>query len=621
MSEKRRRGQYYTPPDIVRLMLHGVDEVVRSARNHDGLQTDSTIPTIVDPACGDGALLLAAFERIASAERVGSDREPCSRLQIVRRHLFGVDVDATAVERLRGEFLKRIGPSPADVETTGQAIAANIRVGDALTGSGLSGGSVDQPGPSQQSSDEPKPLDWARAFPAVAKNGGFDVVICNPPYLREKSAKPTFDRIAETPFGRRWREPRMDLWFYFLHRSLDVLRPGGSLTFIVNSYWTASTGARRIVERLRKETTLEHVILLGDRPVFSGVSGRHMIFRLRKEQSTNACRVLDLSLACSNGNDFSGDESGGNCSYSLTQTDLFRDRATIRFDRPDEPLAQLQTSRLLGDAYEVRQGIAENPPRLSRRHCEILGDGFSIGQGVFVLSAAEVQGLEFALNERELLRPYFRPAAISVFEVPSETDLSILYLTSETAPDLSVLPNIERHLRRFRPILERRRETRLGKVPWWHLHWPRKERLFIQPRILSVQMGRRPQFAWAEHATFVGFSINVVTANENSPFTLPALSGILNSAVARNWFERRAKKRGVNLEINGGLLRSFPLPAYDASFETELSRLVCLRQNLSVPPTGAEVAHVEELEDAIDRCVAALYDAGEFSGAVHRGVD
>ena len=96
----------------------------------------------------------------------------------------------------------------------------------------------------------------------------------------------------------------MDLWYYFVHRSLDLLRPGGILSFIVNSYWTSSRGAGKLIARLQRETQLEVIELLDDSPLFKGVSGRHMIFRLRKcgESADNradaapngsaACRIV-----------------------------------------------------------------------------------------------------------------------------------------------------------------------------------------------------------------------------------------------------------------------------------------------------------------------------------------
>eukprot|EP00913_Durusdinium_trenchii_P028511 g26739.t1 len=540
--------------------------------------------SIIDPACGDGALLLPLFDEFvarAAPRTLDADSPSRRKLEIFSRHFFGVDIDRAAVEQLRQQFFERIAPTPDESQETADAIAANLRTGDALTGPDFSGGTTTPPESAAGPSSEPRSLDWAAAFPTVAAAGGFDLVISNPPYLREKHAKPMFDRIAQTPLGRKWREPRMDLWYYFLHRSLDLLRPGGQLTFIVNAYWTASHGARRLTERLRRETTFTDVVLLGDRPVFDGVSGRHLIFSLRNCLAPARCRIRD----CSNGplptknTPANNDEEEGRTRF-VDQPDLYRDGA-IHFDRPVRAGLSMKSTVELGTVFEVRQGIAENPPRLSRRHCEVLGEDFAPGEPVFVLSADDVERLAFTPEERTRLRPYYTSAALQRYDIPAEPEWWILYLTKQTAPDLNGLPNIRRHLERFRPILDRRRETRLGKVPWWQLHWPREERLFTQPRLLNAQMGHHPRFAWCERPTFVGFSTNVVAATGDSPFDLPSLCGILNSRIAGNWFERFAKKRGVNLEINGGLLRRFPLPPEEPALMTALADLTRRRLALS----------------------------------------
>lgn len=610
MSERRRWGRFYTPADVVRLMVRLSASAIESANAAAATDATSPAPTIVDPACGDGALLLGAFdhlENLAAESRRGVVT-PRERLQIVRKSLFGVDVDRAAVKRLRGELKRRIAPAPADEDEVERVVSRNIACGDALTGSAFDSAATTAEGQSAGAGNEPRRFDWATAFPDIARRGGFDVVICNPPYLREKDAKPMFDRIAETAFGKRWREPRMDLWYYFLHRGLDILRPGGQMTFIVNAYWTASTGARRMIERLRTETTLNDVVLLGDRPIFEGVSGRHLIFGLTRKHTEIECRIHDMSNRDTRLSDrCSVDVQRMAGDYTLARNDLFRDDS-ICFNRPEEPSKRLHGKTLLGDVYDVRQGIAENPPRLTRRHCEVLRGEFSPGQGVFVLSDDEVEQLRLTPAERRLLRPYYRPVELGSRITPVEPTASILYLTRQTAPDLNAYPNIARHLRQFRPLMERRRETRLGIVAWWQLHWPREERLFVEPRVLSIQMGKRPHFVWAERPTFVGFSLNVIAATGDSPFALPVLCGILNSESARGWFEQRAKKRGLNLEISGRLLRQFPLPPPNRLLEAQLHQLVERRAGTETASadSGAERGD-SGLEAEIQQCVETLY--------------
>ena len=79
--------------------------------------------------------------------------------------------------------------------------------------------------------------DFERPVPA------YDIIIGNPPYRRELGTKSLLDRIAITSLGRRWRTARMDLWYYFVHRGLELLADDGILSFIVSGYWTAGSGA------------------------------------------------------------------------------------------------------------------------------------------------------------------------------------------------------------------------------------------------------------------------------------------------------------------------------------------------------------------------------------------
>ena len=107
------------------------------------------------------------------------------------------------------------------------------------------------------------------------------------------------------------------------------------------------------------------MILLGDRPVFPGVTGRHLIFRLRRGRQENSCRVIDRSQE-----NFDENKSGED-TYRLTHDEIFTGDRVI-FERPDRVLASLKSYGELGYFYEVRQGNAENPPFVTRLHLVLL---------------------------------------------------------------------------------------------------------------------------------------------------------------------------------------------------------------------------------------------------------
>jgi len=578
------------------------------------------------------------------------------RLGLVRDYIFGVDIDQPAVQALRLELLARINGTGEVAAQAAAVVEANIRWGDSLSGpdytrhrafalnscgrprrqKGEKGKGrsafvrhvnsfeasdhhgVSSPPLTEETISLAAPaIDWQRDFPEAAASGGFDVIVGNPPYLRERSAKALFDALAATELGRQWREARMDLWHYFVHRSLDLLRPGGILSFIVNSYWVSSRGAERLIDRLRRETRFEEFVLFDDAPLFKPIGGRHMIFRLRKVGGGPAIspakpvpaerEIATISRVRVSSLDSSGTPP---CEvFSLQHDELFEGGRLV-IAAPDPRQAVFQGRLELGAFHETRQGMAENPPAINGRLAREFAGHYFNGEGVFVLSTSEVASLQLCAAEQALLRPYYQIKDVERYRLAERPTHQVIYLTKRTAPNLDGLPRIAAHLDRFRPILERRRETREGHSAWWHLHWPREEEIFLRPRILSVQMGARPQFVFAERPTFVGFSVNLILPGGPQAFALDAVSGILNSDLAATWFERHAKRRGIRLEINAHLLRQFPLPRRDSRIEAQIAELV-RRRNRAV----AETPPAQKLEAEIERLVGLLYHAGDQASA------
>src|SRR5262249_47568075 len=134
--------------------------------------------------------------------------------------IFGVDIDPVAVQTLRGRLLERIAPVANLAARADDVVTFNIRCGNSLTGPALKRCREPFSPAMARRVPDTVSVDWERDFPAVAGAGGFDIIVGNPPYLRERNAKALFDSLAATDLGRQWREARMDLWYYFVHRSL-----------------------------------------------------------------------------------------------------------------------------------------------------------------------------------------------------------------------------------------------------------------------------------------------------------------------------------------------------------------------------------------------------------------
>lgn len=570
LSPRREHGVYYTPIELADWMIRlSLQELLqRRQKNCD----KSKAIHILDPACGAGVFLERSANWIQQNSLTG-----------LRWQLCGVDRDPIAVETA-SRNLQAI-PSPG---TTPQIIA-----GDALLGIDFS---------DTNSSDSGIGLNWTTAFPDAQKQGGFDLVLANPPYRREKDAREQFALIAESPLGQKWRQSRMDLWHYFLHRSLDLLHPDGLLCFVVNSYWTHSSGASKLIARLREETDILRIVDFDQWPLFADVQGRHHVFWLTKKNGTQSlCHLFKTISAPKERGSLNKlwdslaleePQSTGRITWekeTFEQSDLYMANRLIPHHK-----TQNTPCRPLSETHEVRQGVAENPPMVSRRQAALFPECGPAGAGVFVLTEEELAALRLNEKERKLLRRYWETAELERYREPECATKSILYLTAKTAPALDELPNIERHLQRFRGLLEKRREVSLGKMKWWHLHWPREERLFREPRIVAVQMGARPRFLYTETPAIVGFSCHVILQRDGEGMSLPALCGVLNSACALEWFARFAKRRGVHLEISGETLKQFPIPAGDRGLEEKIAALVIERQG------ARNAAEAERIEGKIE---------------------
>ncbi len=187
-------------------------------------QDELTTVRLLDPACGSGAFLIEAFDQLHAAYQQSNDRLEELRghrtlfdldKRILENNLYGVDLNEEAIEICRLSLWIKTA-------ARGKALTSldhPIRVGNSV---------VDDP------EVHPKALDWQAAFPEVFAQGGFDVVVGNPPYVRQEllsDYKPFLESAYKAYHGMA------DLYVYFYELGLRVLKPGGLLSFIVTNKW------------------------------------------------------------------------------------------------------------------------------------------------------------------------------------------------------------------------------------------------------------------------------------------------------------------------------------------------------------------------------------------------
>lgn len=251
---------------------------------------------VVDPACGSGAFLVGMKRVVVELYRkLGWTPDYDLAAQIVSDNLYGVDVADWAVRvaefRLWLSAVQGDEPHPGD-RPGPPAGSSNLYVGDSLVpemvGDDLApevddaeSSSTDEDGSAEGSDPRFVP---ERDCPEVMRNGGFDVVVGNPPYVRQedivgrgsgpaRSGATSADAASDRRSGykRRLREfvarrfdvepyETSDLYLYFYVRGIDLLRDGGTLSFVTPNAWLDVDYGVRLQELLLANGEIEYLV-------------------------------------------------------------------------------------------------------------------------------------------------------------------------------------------------------------------------------------------------------------------------------------------------------------------------------------------------------------------------
>ena len=425
---------------------------------------------------------------------------------------------------------------------------------------------------------------------------GFDIVIANPPYLKERDNKNVFAQVNGTALGKLYHDGKMDFWYYFLHRAIDISKKTtGLICFITSRYWINSQGARKLIKRVKEELSFLAIVDIGDLKVFDAVAGHHMVALYGKEKSPHQVPIIRIRDSITHLGD---QEASEFVERGLLQRDsivsdayeivLGNNRVEVRGCTP------------LGDLCEISQGVVEAPDKVTRKQIAQSGrNDLVVGTGVFVLGEDEVKQLNLNQSELAVLKPYLDPQDIGRFWIAPKRKKFLIYSDRETRTRISANPQLKtlkKHLDRFSDVITS------SNGPYG-LHRPREARFFESPKILFPSMFSKTCFALDEHKFYVGMSFSVVIARDRK-IELEFILAILNSDWALKWFYANGKHRGSGVDIGVEKLRSFPVPAAEAAAKRAITELM---KDIVAAKRKNHGADTATLEREIDQQVDALY--------------
>lgn len=419
---------------------------------------------------------------------------------------------------------------------------------------------------------------------------GFDIVIGNPPYVRQeqiKEFKPTLQKQFTCYTGVA------DLFVYFFERGYQLLNTGGVLSYICSNKYFRSGYGEKLRDFLGKNTTIQQLVDFGDTDVFTAIAYPSIIL-FSKEKANQNAQLKALSWQQTESlNDFPIVFNAQN--FLMPQSALKADGWRLENTQVLDLLAKLRSAgKPLGEYvngkfyYGIKTGFNE----------------------AFVIDRATRDKLitEHPSSD-EIIKPFLRGRDVKRWRIEYQ-DLWLIF--AKRGLDLKKYPVIENHLNLYRNQLESRSST---GHQWFELQAsPAEVDRFEKTKIIYPDIYEHQSFAIDTLGYYAGNTCYFIPTEEIW------LCGLLNSQLIE-WFYSM-----ISNSIRGGYLRAFsdymkqiPIPtateAEQKAIETLVGYVLHLTAALKDIPSvgqGLEQASADKVmtqyfEKIIDGLVYELY--------------
>ena len=292
---------------------------------------------IIDPACGSGAFLITAFEFLLNYNKylddkifdlVGtSDLFSDRTKEILQNNIFGVDLNRESVEITKLSLWLKT----ADKNKTLASLENNIKCGNSL---------IDEPEIAGNLA-----FNWEKEFPKVFTNGGFDIVVGNPPYgvnFDDKTKKYLleFDKLV----------PDYEIYIYFISLYRKILKNNGYLSYIFPNTFLSTLFGKKYRENLFNTITVKEIIDLSNDNTFVDASVRTIIFSFK-----NILENSDIKFLKTRDKTFYSFKD-----YLKNEVmENIENIASLFFQNKKEKeiISKIKNNQKLADFFEVSQGL------------------------------------------------------------------------------------------------------------------------------------------------------------------------------------------------------------------------------------------------------------------------
>jgi SAM-dependent methyltransferase len=501
---RREAGAYFTPAPLVRFVVAETLRARFRARPVAWRRDGSPELVVLDPAAGDGRFLAEATRQLARrAAARGYDGERAARA-IAKRCVIGVERDPEFAALARAQLGE-----------------AQVVCGEAL-------------------------LD-----PPAALAEPVDIVLGNPPYVRSIHLGRADAALRDALRGRyaATSHGEWDLYAAFLEQSLDWLRPGGEVGFVLPSRWLTASFAARLREKLARENAVRALVDFGARQLFEGATTYAALVFLSRRTATRAGTRVHIARL-------------GEASWQLGAVrgrDLDGRPWRVAIGAGGDLLARLEGGPRLGDVARIAKGAGTNADRVylleevRRKGALIEGTSRHLGRRVEVEEAIARPGI----RGRDVRGYGAAPARLRcVFPYDAQGALLSPKLLTRSYPRAAA------YLQACRDRLDARENGRFSGPMYYRFGRPQNLAFHASsaPKVVFPDVAREGRALWDASGAMLldtAYAIRI----EGGDYPLEVVLAVMNSPVVTRWLrETGIRLRGDYVRMKTAYLASLPLP-------------------------------------------------------------
>ncbi|EJQ1867385.1 class I SAM-dependent DNA methyltransferase [Campylobacter jejuni] len=441
------------------------------------------------------------------------------------------------------------------------------------------------------------PFEWRFEFPEILDDDGnfkgFDLIIGNPPYIKENDNKDLFTNTKKL----RTYQGKMDIWYHFVGRGFDILKNNGYLAFIATNNWVTNSGAKKLRNIVLEESQILSLVDFSSFMVFDSASIQTMIMQFQKIKPPKNYEFHFAKITTQTPiyedviNLLKNEKTQNNEILSINLTPKKFIDKTLNFTKSDyeELFNKIQKyGKFYLEESEVAQGIV---PAIDE---------------AFVIKDKNV----FSKNEQCFIKEYYTGLSGKFYS--SFTDKYLIYLSNKNySGNLDDLPNLKQHFQKYKEILkESKIKYKTPNKPYFYLHREREEKFFKkgEEKIISQVRCIEPIFVYSNENFYGSRALFFI---QTCRINLKYLTGVLNSKLIAFWLKHKGKIQGNLFKIDKEPLLNIPVVNINSKNEKLANKLISLVDEILKVKEQDKNANTQELENKINSLVYKLYNLTE----------